>query len=207
MAAGRRNRGKRDEDSRRGARAVGTPDALFGKPAAAGFARWTLAGPGHGEALVRIEAAGLCHSDLSVIDGNRPRPLAHGARARGGRRDRGDRSRRSTTSSSAITWCASSFRAAARARAAPRGARPSAFPARRRTVPACCSRASGGSAPTDHDLNHHLGVSAFAEYATVSRRSLVKVDRDLPFDHAALFGCAVLTGVGAVINGARVVAG
>ena len=34
-----------------------------------------LAGPGHGEVLVRIEAAGLCHSDLSVIDGNRPRPL------------------------------------------------------------------------------------------------------------------------------------
>ena len=32
----------------------------------------TLAGPGHGEALVRIAAAGLCHSDLSVIDGNGP---------------------------------------------------------------------------------------------------------------------------------------
>ena len=34
-----------------------------------------LAGPGHGEVLVRVEAAGLCHSALSVIDGNRPRPL------------------------------------------------------------------------------------------------------------------------------------
>src|SRR6185503_10133423 len=53
----------------------------------------------------------------------------------------------------------------------------------------------------------HLGCSAFAEYATVSRRSLVKIDQELPFDEAALFGCAVLTGVGAVINTAKVSAG
>lgn len=56
-------------------------------------------------------------------------------------------------------------------------------------------------------VNHHIGVSAFAEYATVSRRSLVKIDRDLPLDEAALFGCAVLTGVGAVVNTARMPAG
>jgi len=56
-------------------------------------------------------------------------------------------------------------------------------------------------------VNHHLGVSAFAEYATVSRRSVVKVDSDLPFEEAALFGCAVLTGVGAVVNTAGVKAG
>ena len=56
-------------------------------------------------------------------------------------------------------------------------------------------------------VHHHLGCSAFAEYATVSRRSLVKVDRELAFTHAALFGCAVLTGVGAVVNTAQVRAG
>ena len=56
-------------------------------------------------------------------------------------------------------------------------------------------------------VNHHLGCSAFAEYAVVSRRSLVKIDRELPFEEAALFGCAVLTGVGAVVNTAKVVAG
>ena len=50
------------------------------------------------------------------------------------------------------------------------------------------------------DLNHHLGVSAFAEYATVSRQSVVRVDRSLDFAHAAVFGCAVITGTGAVIN-------
>src|SRR5262249_42179663 len=57
------------------------------------------------------------------------------------------------------------------------------------------------------DVHHHLGVSVFAEYATVSRRSVVKVDNELPLEEAALFGCAVLTGVGAVINTARVPAG
>ena len=50
-------------------------------------------------------------------------------------------------------------------------------------------------------------MSGFAEYATISRRSCVKVDRELPLDEAALFGCAVLTGVGAVINTAKVPAG
>jgi alcohol dehydrogenase len=53
-------------------------------------------------------------------------------------------------------------------------------------------------------IQHHLGCSVFAEYATVSRRSLVKIDRDLPLGEAALFGCAVLTGVGAVVNTAQV---
>ena len=56
-------------------------------------------------------------------------------------------------------------------------------------------------------VHHHLGVSAFADYATVSRRSLVKIDPELPFEEVALFGCAVLTGVGAVVNTAQVPAG
>jgi len=56
-------------------------------------------------------------------------------------------------------------------------------------------------------LNHHLGCSVFAEYATVSRHSIVKIDPSIPLDHAALFGCAVLTGVGAVVNTAKVSVG
>jgi alcohol dehydrogenase len=53
-------------------------------------------------------------------------------------------------------------------------------------------------------VHHHIGVSAFATHAVCSRRSLVKVARDLPATEAALFGCAVLTGVGAVVNTAKV---
>ncbi len=57
------------------------------------------------------------------------------------------------------------------------------------------------------DVHYHIGVSAFAEYAVLSRNSLVKVDAELPLHHAALFGCAVLTGVGAAINSADIKAG
>jgi len=53
-------------------------------------------------------------------------------------------------------------------------------------------------------VNHHLGVSAFAEHAVVARESCVKIDPNLPLELAALFGCAVLTGVGAVVNTAKV---
>jgi alcohol dehydrogenase len=48
-----------------------------------------------------------------------------------------------------------------------------------------------------------MGVSGFAEYSVVSRKSIVKIDPTLPFDIAALFGCAIMTGVGAVINTAK----
>jgi alcohol dehydrogenase len=56
-------------------------------------------------------------------------------------------------------------------------------------------------------VHHHLGVSGFADHAVVSARSAVKIDPELPPEIAALFGCAVMTGVGAVVNTARIQAG
>ena len=56
-------------------------------------------------------------------------------------------------------------------------------------------------------LHHHMGLSAFAEMAVVSEHSLVKVDRSLPPDITALFGCAVMCGAGSVINSGEVTAG
>jgi alcohol dehydrogenase len=56
-------------------------------------------------------------------------------------------------------------------------------------------------------LAHHSGVSCFAEYAVADRGSVVVIDKDLPLDEAAIFGCAVMTGVGAVINTARILPG
>jgi alcohol dehydrogenase len=53
-------------------------------------------------------------------------------------------------------------------------------------------------------IHHHLGVSAFSEHIVVSERSAVKVDPRLPWEIAALFGCAVLTGVGAAVKSAGV---
>lgn len=162
-----------------------------------------LAPPGPGEVLVRIAAAGLCHSDLSVIDGNRPRPLPMvlGHEAAGiveevgpGVDDlvRGDHVVLVFVPSCGHCLpCMEGRPALCEPGAAANGAGTLLSGARR------LSR--GGQA-----LNHHVGVSAFATYATVSRRSVVRIDRDLPLEEAALFGCAVLTGAGAVINTAGV---
>jgi alcohol dehydrogenase len=53
-------------------------------------------------------------------------------------------------------------------------------------------------------VQHHLGVSGFAQRAVVARESAVVIPREVPFPTAALFGCAVLTGAGAVLNTAAV---
>jgi alcohol dehydrogenase len=162
--------------------------------------------PGYGEVLVRIGAAGLCHSDLSVIEGNRPRPMpmALGHEAAGvvekvgpGVDDlkAGDHVVMVFVPSCGHCLpCAEGRPALCEPGAAANGAGTLLSGERRLH--------RNGS-----DVHHHLGVSAFAEYATVSRRSLVKIDKELPLEEAALFGCAVLTGVGAVINTARVAAG
>jgi alcohol dehydrogenase len=162
--------------------------------------------PGRDEVLVRIGAAGLCHSDLSVINGDRPRPLpmALGHEAAGvveevgeGVQDlvRGDRVVMVFMPSCGHCLpCAEGRPALCEPGAAANGAGTLLSGARR-------LRCDGA------EVNHHLGCSAFAEYAVVSRRSVVKIDPELPLEEAALFGCAVLTGVGAVVNTARVQAG
>src|SRR5699024_5416509 len=53
---------------------------------------------------------------------------------------------------------------------------------------------------TNGAIHHHLGVSGFAEYAVVAHESLVRIDPALNYDIAAVFGCAVLTGVGSLIH-------
>jgi alcohol dehydrogenase len=58
------------------------------------------------------------------------------------------------------------------------------------------------AAPAEH--NAEIVVSALSDDIVVSQRSAIKVDPELPFELAALFGCAVLTGVGAAVNAARI---
>ncbi len=162
-----------------------------------------LAPPGPNEVLVKIAAAGLCHSDLSVIDGSRPRPtpmvLGHEASAivvkPGADVDEfreGDHV--------VLIFVPSCGRCAPCSVGRPALCEPGAAANAAGSLVSGARRLSRDGTP----LHHHLGVAAFAEYATVSRRSLVRIDQDLPLDIAALFGCAVLTGVGAVVNTARV---
>jgi alcohol dehydrogenase len=166
-----------------------------------------LSAPSQDEVLVKIHAAGLCHSDLSVMDGSRPRPLPMviGHEAAG-----------------EVVECGAGVK----------DLKPgdhvvfSFVPACGHCIPcmtgrpALCEPAAAANTKgvllnggvrlknaSLRDLQHHLGVSAFAEYAVVSRRSLVKINENVAYDIAALFGCAVLTGVGAVINTAQLNAG
>jgi alcohol dehydrogenase len=162
--------------------------------------------PGRDEVLVRIGAAGLCHSDLSVINGDRPRPLpmALGHEAAGVVEEVGEGVTDLAPGDRVVMVfmpscghcmpCAEGRPALCEPGAAANGAGTLLSGARR-------LRCDGA------EVNHHLGCSAFAEHAVVSRRSLVKIDPELPPEEAALFGCAVLTGVGAVVNTARVPAG
>jgi Zn-dependent alcohol dehydrogenase len=54
------------------------------------------------------------------------------------------------------------------------------------------------------ELKHYAGVSTFCQYSVVPEAALLKVSADVPLDRAALLGCAVVTGVGAVVNAAKV---
>ncbi len=165
-----------------------------------------LAPPGHGEVLVKIVAAGLCHSDLSVIDGNRPRPMpmALGHEAAAVVEELGEGVDDLAKGDHVVlVFVPSCGHCEPCATGRPALCEPAAVANGNGTLLSGDRRITRNGKP----LNHHLGVSCFAEYATVSRRSLVKIDQDLPLDKAALFGCAVLTGVGAVVNTARVTAG
>ncbi|HUS24527.1 MAG TPA: zinc-binding dehydrogenase [Candidatus Binatia bacterium] len=166
-----------------------------------------LPGPREGELLVRIEAAGVCHSDLSVVDGSRVRPLpmALGHEAAGvveaigagvaGVRPGDHVVLAFVPSCGHCGECSSGRPALCMPGAAANGAGALLH------GPPLLKDASGGA------LFHHLGISGFARHAVIARESAVVIPRDVPLPTAALFGCAVLTGVGAVLNTARVRAG
>lgn len=159
--------------------------------------------PGPGELLVDVRAAGLCHSDLSVIDGSRPRvmPMVLGHEAAGEVLEVGPEVTDFEPGDHVVLAFVPSCGHCG--------------PCRDGRAALCEPGAAANAAgtllcgekrfhDTEGDLNHHLGVSAFTERIVVSENSATKVDPELPFELAALFGCAVLTGVGAVVNSAGV---
>ncbi|MBF9130264.1 alcohol dehydrogenase catalytic domain-containing protein [Plantactinospora sp. S1510] len=158
--------------------------------------------PGAGEVLVRVGAAGLCHSDLSVVDGSRPRPLPMvlGHEAAGVVVEVGPDVRGVRVDDHVVF----AFVPACGGCLPCQSGRPALC------EPGAAANTAGtllrGHRPfrrAGRELHHHLGVSAFSEYTVAAAESLVPVDRSLPMDRAALFGCALLTGVGAVVNTAQ----
>ncbi|MBO0768461.1 MAG: alcohol dehydrogenase catalytic domain-containing protein, partial [Solirubrobacterales bacterium] len=159
--------------------------------------------PGPGELRIQVRAAGLCHSDLSVIDGSRPRPLpmALGHEAAGIVTEVGG----GVTGFELGDPVILAFVPACGDCGPCRKGRPALC------EPGAKANAEGtllsGARRWSDGVNHHLGVSAFAEEIVVAANSAVKIKPGLPFELAALFGCAVLTGAGAALNAAQIQAG
>jgi alcohol dehydrogenase len=163
--------------------------------------------PGPGEVLVEVASAGLCHSDLSVIDGSRPRvmPMVLGHEACGVVQETGPGvnglkagdhvvfsyvpicGRCGPCSTGRPSLCEPGMKA---------NAAGSLLSGARRF------HETGGAT-----LNHHLGVSGFSRHTVAAQESLVRIEQAFPLGKAALFGCAILTGVGSVVNTAKVQAG
>ncbi|MAY88203.1 MAG: alcohol dehydrogenase [Pseudooceanicola sp.] len=163
----------------------------------------SLDAPGRDEVMVKIAAAGLCHSDLSVINGDRPRPtpMALGHEAAGVVVECGPGVTDLEVGDHVImVFVPSCGHCAPCAEGRAALCEPGAVANNEGVLLGGGIRMHAG----EEQVYHHVGVSAFGEYAVVSARSLVKVDKELPLDKAALFGCAVLTGMGAVVNTAQV---
>ncbi len=151
------------------------------------------------EVLVEVRAAGLCHSDLNVasVDRGRALPLIAGHELAGVVVAVGDGVR--------------SLRVGDRVVGTEVRTCGECGPCKLGRATLC--RDTGaverppGAAPRvrrGEERVHTLGVSAFASYSLADERQFVRISDDLPFDIACLLGCAVTTGVGAVINVARV---
>lgn len=161
-----------------------------------------LSPPGEGEVLVRIEAAGICHSDLSVVNGTRQRPLpiVGGHESAGIVEEVGPGVSHlkvgDHVTSVFLPSCGSCSECQAELQA---------FCSIGAAANARGEMIRGGSRIKidGKPVNHYNGVSCYSQFAIMDERSLIKLPDDIAFDIAALFGCALLTGIGAVRNAAR----
>jgi len=167
----------------------------------------TLDGPGAHEVLIQVKAAGLCHSDLSTINGDRPRPMPMvlGHEASGIVVECGAAVRDLAPGDRVVMVFAPHCGACLPcAEGRPGNCEPGQLANGAGTLLGGGMRLHG---PGGEKIYHHLGVSGFAEYCVAHRHSVIKIDAPVSFEEAALFGCAVLTGVGAVVNTAKVTPG
>jgi S-(hydroxymethyl)glutathione dehydrogenase / alcohol dehydrogenase len=159
-----------------------------------------LTKPKSREVLLRTAFAGLCHSDLHFIEGlyPHPTPCVLGHESAGIVEAVGDGVTYVKPGDHVIT-CLSVF-----CGTCPQcvTGHPNLCENTEVKLPPGVSRRltwKGGEL-----MNQFLNLSSFAEQMLVHENSMVKIDPDIPLDRAALVGCGVMTGVGAVFNAAKV---
>lgn len=166
--------------------------------------RVTSATLGPRDVLVRVRAAGLCHTDLEVIDGalRFPMPIVLGHEAAGVIEDVGSAVTKSRIGQSVILsfnpYCGHCFYCD-------------------RNLPILCEDyLAHGSQALSFDgqskallgdgrhLKQLMFIGAFGEYCVIQEQQAIAVSKDIPFDRACLIGCAVMTGVGGALNVAHI---
>ena len=162
-----------------------------------------LSGPAKTEIMVQVFAAGVCHSDLSAVNGTRvrPVPMVLGHEGAGVVVEVGSL----VTDVSVGDHVAFIFMPNCGDCLQCRSGKPSNC--EQGNAANAAGRLLSGAkriALNGREINHYAGVSCFAEYVTADHRSVVKIPKEIPFDVAAVFSCAVITGVGAVVNTAKV---
>lgn len=156
--------------------------------------------PREGEIRVRMAASGVCHSDLHVVEGIHPTllPVVLGHEGAGIVEDLGPGvSGLEPGDHVLLTWLPYCGHCRECVHGRPNICENTAWYDATMEDGTC--RFSLGGEPV-----HHYNTSSFAERSVVPARTAVKVDPELPLSELALMGCAVMTGVGAVLNTARV---
>jgi len=162
--------------------------------------RVSAAPPGPGDVVVKIRAAGLCHTDLEVISGSLryPLPMILGHEAAGIVEEVGSAVDHIKTGDHVIlSWnphCGHCFYCD-------------------RDLPILCETYLGegpkgvhfdgqskARLPEGENLKHLMFLGAFSEYCVLPAQQAIVVSKDIPFDRACLIGCGVMTGVGAALN-------
>ena len=162
-----------------------------------------LAPPGDDEVLIKTGAAGLCHSDLSMIRGvmERKVPMVPGHEAAGVVEEVG----KNVTQCKAGDHVVMSFvPICGECEYCTTGRSNICITAFRARATGALINGERRLSLEGRPLHHTNGVSCYAEYMVACEDSVIVIDKDVPMVDAALFGCAVVTGVGAIMNTAKI---
>lgn len=160
--------------------------------------------PGPGEVTVRMKAAGVCHSDYHVMSGDlaMPMPIILGHEGAGVIEAVGEGVKTLEVGDHVILmWRGPCGRCEYCANGRPALCDMGTAMRFKGTMPDGTVRFRNQAGD---DIRHYAGVSAFSSVSTMPEASVVKIDPGFSFEKAALIGCGVITGVGAVTNAAQV---